>query len=228
VKPLFLDDLCCRLRRHGVSRRYVRRLAGEICDHYESLESDLVRAGRDPGEAQRLAEQQLGDPDALFDEIVSRQKFGRFVREHAFLIFVLAPIPFALAVVLVFALLGVGGYRLATRLLDPMNPALVFIVHWSFYGFARLVTPLMALGYCRLATKYRCPLWMAGIACALLCAAGGMIKVDFVQCTLSGSTKYFQRWGVDHLRLWSPLLVFAVYCAASTLRRRFSRRASFP
>lgn len=228
MTPTFLDDLCHRLRRHGVSRRYVRRLACELSDHFESLVVQHRRAGQDESNARQLAEEQLGDPDALLGEVLGRYRLGRFVRRHPFVVFALAPVPLTLTIALLFALVGTASYLLCVRVfaVSALNPTLRFVFHHGFYGFAYGLTPLLALAYCRLASRHGCPLWTAGVASVLLCGAGGFLVVHFVQCKITGSVKYFQWWGPDALRLSLPLAVFAVHSAHRLVRERIARRAA--
>jgi hypothetical protein len=226
VTPSFLDILCRRLRRRGVSRRYVRRLACELGDHYESLVALHLRGGHEESQARQLAEQQIGDPDALFAEVLGRRTLGRPVRRHPFVVFALSPVPLAVAMASLCALVFACGYVLCVRVahVSPLNPALRFVFHYGFYALAYGLTPLLALAYCRLAARHGCPVWMAGVASLLLCAAGGFLVVHFVQCKVSGSAKYFQWWGVDALRLSLPLAVFALHAAQRLVRERTVRR----
>ena len=230
MTPTFLDELCRKLRRRGVSRRYVRRLACELGDHYESLVALHLRGGHEEAQARQLAQRQLGDPDALFEEVLSRRTLGRCARRHPFVVFALSPVPLAVAMASLWALVFACAYALCVRLLrvSPLDPALRLTFHYAFYGVAYALTPVLALAYCRLAARHGCPAWMAGVSSLLLCAAGGFLVVHFVQCKITGSTKYFQWWGVDGLRLSLPLAVFALHAAQRLVRERVARRALSP
>ena len=227
MTPTFLNELCRKLRRRGVSRRYVRRLACELGDHYESLVALHLRGGHDEPRARQLAQRQIGDPDALVEEIVGRRTLGRCVRRHPFVVFALSPVPLALTMAALWALVFACGYALCVRLLrvSPLNPTLRVTFHYAFYGMAYGLTPLLALAYCRLAARHGRPAWMAGVSSLLLCAAGGCLVVHFVQCKITGSTKYFQWWGPDALRLSLPLAVFALHTAQRAARERLARSA---
>ena len=218
MNPQFLDDLDVRLRRHGLPRRYVRRVVGELGDHYESLRHAHARAGRDDADARRLAQRQLApDPQALVDAIVSRCPAGRGVvalaRRHPIATFVLAPVPLMLAIGLALRFVGVLSYALVVDGLnvDNMHPALRAVVHNAFYGCAYGVTPALALLFCALAERANRPVMLALASCALLCVAGGMLKLDLVQCVASKHVAYFQRYGPDPLRLSLPLVVFVAH-----------------
>ena len=226
----FLNEITHRLRRHGVPRRYVRRLVCELDDHLESLVTRYRRAGADEQEAQRRAEQELGDPDALVREVVARQKVGALVRRHPVAVFALSPVPLALTIALACAAVGTAAYLVCVRLIhiDPTDAKLRFVFHHAFYGLAYGLTPVLALAYCRLAARAGCGAWLAGISSVLLCAAGGFIIVHFVQCKITGSVKYFQWWGLSGPRLALPLAVFAAHTAGRAVRGWVARRALLP
>ena len=223
----FLNEITHRLRRRGVSRRYVRRLVCELDDHLASLASRHRRAGLDEREAQRLAEQEVGDPDALVRAVLSRQRVGALVRRHPFVVFALSPVPLALMIALSCAAVGTAAYLACVRLLhvNQTDATLRFVFHHAFYGLAYGLTPVLALAYCRLAARAGCPAWMAGVASVMLCAAGGFLVVHFVQCKITGSVKYFQWWGMSAPRLALPLAVFAAHTTWRVVRDRLARRA---
>ena len=221
MKPQLVEHLCRRLRRHGLSLRYVSRVRVELSDHFYCAFDECINAGMSDPDAARTAQSRLGDADELFEAIVARRERDSFVRCHPFITFALMPVPIALTIGILIALIGRGMYRFVLDRYDIhyLDSTFVAVVDHLFYLAAYGVTPLVALYFCRLAWMYRCPISFALVSCLTLCLAGGMLKLDLVQCLLSGSVKYFQRYGWDTARLSLPLAVFVVHTAV-----RFARQ----
>jgi hypothetical protein len=225
VTPQFLDELAGRLRRHGVPRWYVRRVLGELRDHYDSLCAAHVAAGHGSVDSESLARRQLApDPDALLSAIVARCPSGgrlrcaaaalvALARRRPLVTFILAPIPLMLAIGFALRFAGVLLYGLIVDGFDVpnMHPVLRATVRHAFYGCAYGVTPALALLFCHLAARSGRTPALALASCALLSLAGGMLKLDLVQCTASGSVAYFQRYGLHTLRLTLPMAVFVAH-----------------
>jgi hypothetical protein len=215
-----LDDLRLRLRQHGVSRRYVDRVLGELSEHFELLVAEHVDHGSCDEEATQLAQRQLAaDPDALFEALVRGRSRGitGLARRHPLITFLVLPLPLALGLALFCKYAGIGLYILVCRGfgVDYMNPSFIRTVSYTFNACAYGLTPLLALAFCCLAERSRRGVLLAFASCALLAVAGGLLKLDLVQCTAGRHVAYFQRYGLDSLRLSLPLIVFA----AHTVRR---------
>ncbi len=225
MNPRSLDGLRDRLRQEGLSARYLKRLTAELMDHFVTVREQYVREGHSTAEAERLAEQRLGDEDTLYEEIVRCKELQPFVRRHPTVSFVLGPVPILIGAIALFGLLGTGLFLAATRWLDIeyTNPTFRLLVLRSFYAFAYTLTPLLALGFCQLAARHRCSALLALLACLTLCVLGGLVKIDLVLCPASGSIKFFQRVGLDLARFGVPLIVFAGHTAARLLIARRAR-----
>jgi hypothetical protein len=232
LEPIFLDDLRRRLRQHGVSRRYVHRVVGELSDHFDLLVAEHRDTGSCDEEAERLAERQLAsDPDALFEALVHGRSRGIVgaARRHPIVTFIVLPIPIALGLAFFCKFAGIGLYTLVCRGfgVDYMNASFRYIVDRTFYGCAYGLTPLLALAFCCLAERSRRGVLLALASCLMLSLAGGMLKLDLVQCTASRHVAYFQRYGADALRLSLPLIVFAAHSVRRLLLHRGSAHVAF-
>ena len=220
MEPTFLDDLRWRLRRHGVSRRYVNRVVDELAEHFDLLVAEHLEHGSRDEEAAQLAQRQLAaDPDALFDALVRGRSRGivGLARRHPLITFLVLPLPLALVTALFCKYAGIFLYILVCRGfgVDYMNASFVNVVSATFKACAYGLTPLLALVFCCLAERSRRGVLLALASCLLLSVAGGMLKLDLVQCTASRHVAYFQRYGLDATRLSLPLIIFA----AHTVRR---------
>ena len=221
MKPQLVEQLCRRLRRHGLSLRYVARVRAELTDHFYCAFDDCLSSGLAESIAVERAQTRLGDADELFEAIVSRREHDSFVRRHSFATFALLPVP--IAAILAYALAFVGRFTyhfvLARFQINYLDSTVYAVVDQSFKLAAYGLTPLIALYFCRLAMMYRCPVSFAFISCLTLALGGGVLKLDLVQCLLSGSVKYFQRYGWDAVRLSLPLAVFAVHTSLRLARQ---------
>jgi len=222
VEPAFIDNLRLRLHQHGVPRRYVRRVVGELSEHFEMLVAEYVDRGTRDDEAVRIAEQQLAaDPEALIDALVRGRSRGitGVARRHPVVTFVLSPLPVAVVLAYFCKFAGIFLYTLVCRgfHVDYMNPTFVAIVKYTFTGGVYGLTPALALAYCCLAERSRRGIVLALASSALLSLAGGVLLLDLVQCTASRHVAYFQRYGWDGLRMSLPLIVFTAHAARRLL-----------
>ncbi|MDR3728766.1 MAG: hypothetical protein Q3X94_03200 [Oscillospiraceae bacterium] len=64
MKP-WMEDFICLCLSKIPDLPYRRRLAGELADHLASLSADLEAGGLTAGQAQALALERMGDPEAL-------------------------------------------------------------------------------------------------------------------------------------------------------------------
>jgi hypothetical protein len=220
LEPTFLDDLRWRLRRHGVSRRYVNRVVDELAEHFDLLVAEHLEHGSRDEEAAQLAQRQLAaDPDALFDASCAAAPAASSDWPGGTLLsrILVLPLPLALVTALFCKYAGIFLYILVCRGfgVDYMSPSFVNVVSATFKTCAYGLTPLLALAFCCLAERSRRGVLLALASCLLLSVAGGMLKLDLVQCTASRHVAYFQRYGLDATRLSLPLIIFA----AHTVRR---------
>ena len=213
MKPQLVDQLCRRLRRHGLSLRYVARVRAELTDHFHCAFDECLSKGINESAAVQQAQARLGDADELFEAIIARREHDSFVHRHPLITFALLPVPIAMVLAYALAFVGRLTYVYVQRRfgIHYMDSTFVAVVGHAFYLAAYGLTPAVALYFCRLAMLYRCPIAFAFISCLTLALAGGILKLDLVQCLLSGSVKYFQRYGWDAVRLSLPLAVFALH-----------------
>jgi hypothetical protein len=224
LSPRFLDELDHRLRWHGgLERRYVRRVVSELADHYFELFDQKRREGLNESAAADEAQRGVAsNPDALFDAIVCRRgrglagaiaRFCTFARHHPFVAFVVAPLPLMIAIGYLLKFVGVLVYSLVVDQLQVsnVNPVLVLVVDQTFKACAYGVTPLLALMFCHIAERTGRSIAFAFASCVLLSMAGGMLKLDLVQCLASHHVAYFQRYGPDAARLSLPMIVFTLH-----------------
>lgn len=221
MKPQLVEHLCRRLRRHGLPLRYVARVRAELTDHFYCAFDDCISTGLADSVAIERAQSRLGNADDLFEAIVTRRENDSFAHRHPFITFALMPVPIAVALAYSIGFLGRIAYHyvLERLQLNYLDSTVYAIVDQSFKLAVYGLTPLVAIYFCRLAAMYRCPVSFALVSCMTLALAGGVLKLDLVQCLASGSVKYFQRYGWDAARLSLPLAVFAVHTAI-----RFARQ----
>ena len=88
---------------------YRRRLAGELADHLASLSADLEAGGLTAGQAQALALERMGDPEALSRQLYSRWR--QHVRSPRYVLrqLALACCIIGLSVLLIGLTLGAAG-----------------------------------------------------------------------------------------------------------------------
>jgi hypothetical protein len=233
LSPRFLDELNHRLRwQGGLDRRYVRRIVSELADHYFELFDQKRREGLNEVAAANEAQRGVAsDPDELFDAIVCRRGRGfagllarlcTLARQHPFISFILAPLPLMLSIGYTLKFVGVLIYSLVVDQLhvSNINPVLVFIVDQAFNICVYGVTPILALMFCHVAERTGRSILFPLISCLFLAAAGGMLKLDLVQCLASKHVAYFQRYGLNSARLSLPMIVFVLH----SVRRLMSPR----
>ncbi|MBC8109238.1 MAG: hypothetical protein H7Z14_21810 [Anaerolineae bacterium] len=213
MKPQLVEQLCRRLRRHGLALRYVARVRAELTDHFYCAFNDCLSSGITEPAAIKEAQSRLGDANELFEAIISRREHESFVHRHPFLTFALFPVPIAVVLAYAIAIAGRLTYVYVQRRFNIhyLDSTFVAVVDHAFYLAAYGVTSVVALYFCRLAMMYRCPISFAFISCLTLALAGGALKLDLVQCVFSGGVKYFQRYGWDAARLSLPLAVFIIH-----------------
>ena len=225
MNPRPIDQLRDRLRRSGLSKRYVKRVTAELADHFDCGHERYLEEGLSPQEAEQRAAADLGEHDALCEEILRSHAARPFIQRHPAVSFLVLPVPMLLSAVVMCAVVGVGAFLFVTRVFDVehTNPTFRLVVLRTFYTSAYVLTPVLALGFCHLAARHRCSPWLALFACLLLCILGGLVKIDLVLCPASGSIKFFRRMGPDYWRLGIPLAVFPAYALLRFLVSRGHR-----
>jgi len=180
-----------------------------------------VSDGVPHAEAQDRAAVELGDEDELFRQIVTRHP-PPFVCRHPALSFTLGPISALALSVGVFIGVGACLFLTATRVfgVPQTEPTFRWLVLSTFDAFALALTPVLAILFCRTASRHGLSLKFVVAACAILMVAGGFVLTDLVLCPASGSLKYFQRIGLNTPRIALVAAVFAAYAVRRYLRRR--------
>jgi hypothetical protein len=222
VKPQLVEQLCRRLRRHGLPLRYVARVRAELTDHFFCAFDECISDGLTDSAAIERAQDRLGSVDELFEAVVSRRESDSFVHRHPFITFALRPVPIAVVLAYLIGIVGRGAYHYVLQHFNIyyLDSTVYAIVDHGFKLVVYGLTPLIAIYFCRLAMMYRCPVSFALVSCMSLALAGGVLKLDLVQCLASGSVKYFQRYGWDAARLSLPLGVFVLHTAVRFARER--------
>ena len=108
------DGLREQLLQAGVGWRQVRRLIAEWQGHHADLRSAAAEAGAAPAEAQRIADERLGDDAALLRSCVAHPELFSVAHRHPRLFFGIVP-------VLVFALLFVVSIAVLVQALDFLH-----------------------------------------------------------------------------------------------------------
>lgn len=114
-----------RLLRGGIAPRRVRRIVGELRDHFLDLKSDAVAEGMGEAEAENRAASRLGTEQEVTDAMLARPELQSWAARWPWAIYMLLPpvlltgILVLLVFVLVSALSGVGHVP------DPWYPRTV-------------------------------------------------------------------------------------------------------
>ncbi|MSM41424.1 MAG: hypothetical protein GJT30_17535 [Geobacter sp.] len=174
-----LDWLKTTLIRRGIPVRQACRLVGELADHVEDAENDLLLAGKSPREAALLAREKLGGMELLADEISTCFAKRTFWGKHPVLSFVLLPL-FSFALIPIVPI--VTG-NLLVRFLDRLKEqgigydlqAVLSYCNNGFLAYQYLLAAVCAAGFIGIATRYACSMKWAAAATGILAVLGGLL-----------------------------------------------------
>jgi hypothetical protein len=127
-----LEVMQAELERHGLPRRYVDRVCGELAAHLDESSSDLVAQGVPPDLAQSIATTRMGCPIALASRMYQRQAAHSFWLRH--------PLFAVLATsVTMFLILGAAQLALFATFWRSLSPGQLEGAHLA----ARISLPLV-------------------------------------------------------------------------------------
>ena len=108
MRDLDLHGLRVRLVRGGVAPRHVNRTLKELRHHFADLEEQALSEGRSATEAAARAAEQIGDPELIIEEALSRPELKSWAYRWPWGIYGIFPV-MALALVVVGSVLAVFG-----------------------------------------------------------------------------------------------------------------------
>lgn len=116
-----LSALRERLLRAGVSPRGVRRVIGELEDHFQDVLRELEAQGLDASDARARADERLGSDEVLVASILARPELTSWARRWPVVAFAILPLPaFAAAFIASIAALAGAAYLVHTW---PFRPS---------------------------------------------------------------------------------------------------------
>lgn len=92
-----IDRLCRRLQQAGVAPGHVARLATELSDHFDDLETEAIRNGLSRGDAKAEAINKLGDLDTIAEHVLSHPGLKSWPHRFPRLARIILPIAYCLA-----------------------------------------------------------------------------------------------------------------------------------
>lgn len=164
------------LTRRRLPPRQVRRLMDELHDHYLNLMEENPNMNSDS-----LADR-LGDPDDLAEYALAEHRRRSFAGRHPVVMFLVAPIPLALAVVVAAVALLVGVASLIPEQIahgETGVAATSILMAFVSWGLRLFPFALLAAVFSRMARTSLCD-WRWGFAASMLVALlAGAFAVDY-------------------------------------------------
>jgi hypothetical protein len=225
--PDFIDPLRRRLMELGCPILQVRRLVREVADHREDLKQAALSEGLSGNDAESHANAQLGDPDALAENLMTALRRSSWWGRHSAIGFCVLPL---LAVPVLWALLFFSelglifalGYSWDLRNLPTADDSIA--IH-------RLKVAVVCAHYIAVAVVTLCFCWMARRAVvhfrwAVVTCAICSLYASFSKGTITPHT--FQVglcWTPDWIVAAIPFLIAgAVYVFQRRMRQRLQQK----
>lgn len=219
--PDVLRQVRWRLLRQGFRSHYIRKVVGELSDHWNDLKEEQLSQARTNEEAEAIATQRLGTAEELVENISTTMRRTSWWGRHPVLGFGLAPI---VSLFLFWgALLYFGSW--ASGALDwsadsglaaPNWGALQACILLGRYAGAIMVAAL----FCLLARRHFCGFKPAFLCCAFLSLHNLLNFVRLVPPDEGARPSLIWGYGVripsidlDVIPCLLPLFVFAFYLA---------------
>lgn len=206
-----------RLLRKGFARSYANRTATELREHWEDLLEEGARQGLTREEAIGHADQRLGKPQALAEEIAERMKDSSWLARNPTAGF--AGLSLMATIVWWSVLLLAAGTATGLLRWDPSSTggprpnmtAASMWIDWIRAG-SFLVIPFLC---CLIAQRYYCG-WQAALWGCLIAAIHGATHVFNAEGDPGSGTVY---WGYSlslagprqWLPILAPLAVFVIW-----------------
>lgn len=106
------------LLQGGVAYKHVRRFIAELKDHYEDLEKDALKNGISKQDARDLADNRLGEPEFLVNEMLARSELKSLGYRYPKALLVIGPVftVVVFSIMLAFLIAGViVGFNLVFK-----------------------------------------------------------------------------------------------------------------
>lgn len=164
----WLEELRQELGRQRMPRRYIKRLVGELSDHFTDFMEDSMN--KDVQESMCVIDR-LGQPDQLAENAAKQYRRTRFSARHPWLAFAALP---PLLLPLLWAGFALGAWGLAWVLdelgvPDPPFPLLgKLVIAVGFYAVFEVPIALCAIAVCRAARKSELGWQWPVLACFIL------------------------------------------------------------
>ncbi len=213
---LHWDELETTLVRDGAAPRYAQRLRDELADHRAALVEDQRAEGAGSDEAERAADQALGDIETIVTMALAGRGTHSLARTRPSLVFLIGPLAMALVSMTVAIGVACGLAWVALNLFGVAedNRLLQIFAHSSYTAIAFLILPGLGFLFCAQAWLSRAPMRWALAACLALAVLGGLCMLGYhLESPMApGGTLYVGLgWEPRALRFALPLLSFLAF-----------------
>ena len=198
------QSLAARLLRGGIAPRRVRRIVGELREHFQDLRSDGMAEGMNDVEAASWASSRLGTEQQVANEMLARLELRSWAARWPWAFYALLP-PCLMAALVVLVVLALGlvfdlyilSYGEAIEAGAPHTP------HTWFVG---TIDGILAT------VKYAAPVVLCATFCWMavlrLSKSPWLIPGIVAAAFLGGSFDMYMYWGEDQ---WSMYVDFFLY-----------------
>ena len=198
-------SLANKLLRGGIAPRRVRRIVGELREHFHDLRTDALAHGMNDTEAASWACSRLGSEQQVVDESLARPELRSWSARWPWAIYALLP-PFLMAALVILVVLALG-------------PAIELYILQSEWETSDAVLPhawFMSIVDGTLATvKYAAPLLLCAAFCRMaflrLTRSPWLLPGIVATAILGGSLDMFMTWGAQEWSMSVNLFLYPPY-----------------
>lgn len=197
--------LTARLLRGGIAPRRVRRIVGELRDHFHDLRTDALADGMNDTEAAIWACSRLGSEQQVVDETLARPDLRSWSARWPWAIYALLP-PLLMAALVVLVVLALG----------PAIELYILRSEWEASGAVYPHAWFMSTVDGTLATvKYAAPLLLCAAICRMaflrLTRSPWLLPGIVATAVLGGSFDMFMTWGEEEWSMSVNLFLYPPY-----------------
>jgi hypothetical protein len=195
-----------RLRELGCPAAQMGHRVRELADHHEDLKEAALREGLSEAEAEALADQRLGEPVALAEQVARMVRQSSWLGRHRVIGFCLLPVPatFAASLLGVAAAFALVRFRVSAEdwaVLADGGPGFTVLVGTSRAACCGAIA-LTTVLFCWLARRAA-----AGWKWALLACAGCALQSFFGCCRILPHSAFVgysstPNWSCAVIPLW--------------------------
>ena len=198
-------SLANKLLRGGIAPRRVRRIVGELRDHFHDLRTDALAHGMNDTEAASWACSRLGSEQQVVDQTLARPELRSWSARWPWAIYALLP-PFLMAALVVLVVLA-------------MVPAIELYVLQSEWEASDAVYPhawfMSTVDGTLAIVKYAAPLLLCAAFCRMtilrLTSSPWLLPGIAATAVVGGSFDMFMTWGADEWSMSVNLFLYPPY-----------------